>query len=247
MSGIHAGHRARMRERFRAGGAESFGTHELLEMLLYHVVPVKDVNPLAHALLKEFGSLDGVFSADAAALSRVEGIGPRIAQLLIENGRAAAAIASAALWESEPPVYDSYSSLGEFFVSYFQKNPAQATVAMLLDSTMHEISLLELAPLDFGSAGVRADAAVERSITLGASIIVIAHNHPHGPAYPSHSDVVSSQVMEQSFSECGVLLLEHYVISGREYVGFHRRFGVRESLGDAVRSFIESKEAVAGV
>ncbi len=243
MASIHAGHRARMRERYLSNGAESIRTHELLEMLLYFVIPQKDVNPLAHALINRFGSIEGVFSATETELTSVEGIGPRVARFLSENGRHAKAIASATLWEDEPPVYDNYHKLGAFFVSYFSERPAQATVAMLLDSSMHEIALMELAPLDFGSAGVRADTAIQRAISLGATVIVIAHNHPHGPAYPSHSDIVSSQVMEKSFSECGVLLLEHYVISGQDYIGFHHRFGVKEALGDALRAFIDSKEA----
>ncbi len=243
--GIHAGHRARMRERYLSDGAESMQTYELLEMLLYYIVPIKDVNPLAHALINRFGSADGVFCATEAELAEVENVGNRVARFLSQNGRAAMAIASASLWESEPTVYDSYASLGEFFVSYFSEHTEQATVAMLLDATMHEISLLELAPLDFGSAGVRATRAVERAITLGASVIVIAHNHPYGPAYPSHSDVVSSQVMEKDFSECGILMLEHYVISGRDYVGFHRRFSVKEGISEALRRFIESKEEAA--
>ena len=246
MPSIHQGHRGRMRERY-ASGAEGMRTHELLEMLLYFVIPQKDVNPLAHALIHRFGSLDGVFSATEEALTSVDGIGTRVARFLHENGRHAKAIASATLWENEPAVYDNYHSLGTFFVSYFSEHPAQATVAMLLDSGMHEISLLELAPLDFGSAGVRADVAIQRAISLGATVIVIAHNHPYGPAYPSHSDIVSSQVMEKSFSECGVLLLEHYVISGQDYLGFHHRFGVKESLGEAVHAFIESKEAAAEI
>ncbi len=247
MASIHRGHRARMRERYFTGGSENMQTHELLEMLLYFVIPQKDVNPLAHALLHRFGSLDGVFRASKDALCEVEGVGERVAAFLTENGRSAAEIVSAPLWESEAPVYDNYHTLGEFFVSYFGKHGTQATVALLLDAGMHEISLFELAPLDFGSAGVRAEAAIAKAISLGATVIVLAHNHPYGPAYPSHSDVVSSQVMDKSFSECGVLLLEHYVISGADYVGFHHRFGVKEGLGDAVRAFLESKEAAADV
>ena len=51
MTSVHAGHRARMRERYRAGGASSLASHELLEMLLYHALAQRDTNPLAHALL----------------------------------------------------------------------------------------------------------------------------------------------------------------------------------------------------
>lgn len=77
--GIHTGHRARMRSRFSHTGLTGFQPHEILEMLLYCLIPKKDVNPLAHALLDEFGSLDAVLNAPPEALSRVPGIGAQTA------------------------------------------------------------------------------------------------------------------------------------------------------------------------
>ena len=60
---VHRGHRKRMRRKFSDFGDIVFDTYELLEMLLYYTVPVRDTNPLAKRLLVEFGSLDGVLSA----------------------------------------------------------------------------------------------------------------------------------------------------------------------------------------
>ena len=48
---LHAGHRDRMKDRYLESGAESFATHELLEMLLYSVIPYKDTNPVAKIFL----------------------------------------------------------------------------------------------------------------------------------------------------------------------------------------------------
>ena len=48
--GIHKGHRQRMRAKLKAHGARVFDTYELLEMLLYYVVPYKDTNPIAKRL-----------------------------------------------------------------------------------------------------------------------------------------------------------------------------------------------------
>ena len=246
MPTVHEGHRGRMRERYLQNGAHTFATHELLELLLYHAIPRRDTNPIAHELLAHFGSAEALFDASKEALMEVNGIGERVADFLIQNMQAARAIVSAPLWEAPPPVYNSYSDLGAFFVSYFEKQSGQATVAMLLDAGMHALNLIELAPLDYDSAGVRAEKAIERAIALGASIVVLAHNHPYGPAYPTHGDIVTSQVIEKDFSSCGILLLEHYVISGKDFVGFHHRFGsVREEMDDAVRSFILSKEEAA--
>lgn len=245
MKSVHLGHRARMRERYRTGGERAMQSHELLEILLYHAVAQKDVNPLSHALLERFGSLDGVFSATKEELTALSGVGDRVAELILQSGKASLAMLNAPLWEAQPPVFDDYSALGAYFVSYFEKHPSQATVAMLLDAKLCCLSLFELAPLDFGSAGVRTDGLIGRGIAHGATVVALAHNHPHGPAYPSHSDVISEQIFSQALADCGFFLLEHYVISGRDYVGFRHHFSVQECASAPICAFLNSKERVA--
>ena len=79
---VHAGHRARLRERFLREGLDGFSEHEVLELLLIYAIPQRDVNPLAHALIARFGSLAGVLEADAAELRQVSGVGENAAVLL---------------------------------------------------------------------------------------------------------------------------------------------------------------------
>ena len=81
-SGLHAGHRKRMREEFlRTGGAE-MEEHRLLELLLFYAIPQGDVNPLAHLLVDHFGSLTGVLHATYDQLVKVKGVGHNTAVLL---------------------------------------------------------------------------------------------------------------------------------------------------------------------
>ncbi len=232
-----------MRERYLRDGAEAMQSHELLELLLFHAIPHINTNPIAHALIDRFGSLEGVFAATREELCSVAGIGEKTADLLIENGRAAALFASAPRWEKNKICFDNYKRLGSHFVSYFAERDSQATVAMLLDAKMHPILTQEVAALDFGSAGVHAAPIITRAVALGASVVVLAHNHLHGPAYPTHSDIVSLGLIDRELSDCGVFLLEHFIVSGKSFVGFHKRFSPDLPMGDAVRSFIRSKEA----
>ncbi len=51
----HLGHRQRLRERFMGSGGEALPDYELLELLLFHAIPRRDVKPLAKALLARFG------------------------------------------------------------------------------------------------------------------------------------------------------------------------------------------------
>ena len=48
----HAGHRERLRARFAQSGLTGFAPHEALELLLTFAIPRRDVNPLAHQLLR---------------------------------------------------------------------------------------------------------------------------------------------------------------------------------------------------
>ena len=84
--GLHDGHRGRMREKLLMHGARVFATYELLEMLLYYVIPYRDTNPVAKRLMASFGSLDGVLSASREELLAVEGVGSRVADFLLEFG-----------------------------------------------------------------------------------------------------------------------------------------------------------------
>lgn len=80
--GMHEGHRARLQGRFDAEGLDAFYIHEALELLLFYSVARRDVNPLAHRLIKRFGSLGGVLDAGEEALKTVPGVGSRTAALL---------------------------------------------------------------------------------------------------------------------------------------------------------------------
>ena len=82
MADMHKGHRARLRQRFIKAGLEGFAPHEVLELLLTFAIPRRDTNPIAHALIRRFGSLHGVFEAKYAELIKVEGIGEQAATLI---------------------------------------------------------------------------------------------------------------------------------------------------------------------
>ena len=78
----HLGHRDRLRARFLEEGLDGFENHQVLELLLFHVIPRGDTNPIAHRLIKRFGSLAAVFEADPKDLAVVEGVGERAAAFL---------------------------------------------------------------------------------------------------------------------------------------------------------------------
>jgi len=69
------GHRDRLRARFREAGSDALADYEMLELVLFRAIPMRDVKPLAKILLGRFGSFAEVISAPLERLKEVEGMG----------------------------------------------------------------------------------------------------------------------------------------------------------------------------
>ncbi len=85
----YLGHRERLRQRFRSGGADAMPDYELLELVLFRAFPRRDTKPLAKALLARFGSFTEAVNAPEERLREVSGIGEAaIGELKVVRGGA---------------------------------------------------------------------------------------------------------------------------------------------------------------
>ena len=71
----YLGHRKRLRDRFLRVGFAGMAEHAVVELILTLAIPRKDVKKPAKELLKQFGSLKGIFEATPEALQTVREIG----------------------------------------------------------------------------------------------------------------------------------------------------------------------------
>ncbi|MEO1792998.1 MAG: hypothetical protein AAFU50_00150, partial [Pseudomonadota bacterium] len=74
----HAGHRSRLRDRFKKGGGKAVPDYELLELVLFRAIARGDTKPLAKRLIAEFGSFAEVVNASDRRLLSVTGVGPAV-------------------------------------------------------------------------------------------------------------------------------------------------------------------------
>ncbi len=216
---LHAGHRKRMREKFRAYGRAVMHSHELLEMLLFHVVQYKNTNPLARRLILCFSTLDGVFSATREELMAIEEVGPKIADFLISVGKLNPFDCTEELLEVPKLRFGGYADVGEFFVEHFKESQGYEVVLLLLNGKMEFLDMISMCDADYDSAAVKAEPFISAAIRANASVAVIAHHHPYGPLFPTPGDKVTNDMIFDAFSKVGISLVEHYVISGGRFVG----------------------------
>ncbi len=222
---LHEGHRSRMREKLDIHGERVFLTHELLEMLLYNVIPYRDTNPTAKMLLKKFEGLEGVFRASEEELTEISGVGARTARMLASLGSFSRSLFENDGTRAEFSAYSNYAETGRYIADKLKTEDEPRVLLILLNNRMELITEITLYNTDFASAGVRADAFVNSAVRYGASAALIAHSHPHGAPYPTVGDIETNKLVASALARVGVLLTEHYVVAGNGFSGLMHHLG----------------------
>lgn len=223
-SDIHGGHRKRIRDRFINHGADNFQDHELLELLLTYAIPRVNVNPQAHALLNEFGSLAGVLDAQPEDLRRVKGVGENAAALL---HLMPALFQRYSRSRVEGKRYDSPDRLADYLMSYFVDKTHEQVVALLLDNNCHIIRLCRVGEGTPSSVLVDTHKLVKCAMQYNAATIVLGHNHPNGSCRPSRQDIKETTSLRDLLKSLGVPMVDHIVIGQNEWISMKQSSIVR--------------------
>ncbi len=224
---IHKGHRSRMKSKLEAYGPRIFDTYELLEMLLYYVIPYRDTNPIAKRLLSAFGSLDGVFNASVDELAEIDGIGEKCARFLSLAGRVITEDSSL-MHRRAVRVFDNYHETGKYLVSYFEENDTSICM-MMLDSGMRLLGIENIPVENFSSAAVKPRYFIGAALASGASVVIIAHKR-HSLLYFSDGALATDKMIRAELSGIGITVAEHYVISGKEYAGIRPNYALCSAM-----------------
>ncbi len=244
---VHEGHRGRMKAKLAEHGGRIFDTYELLEMLLYYVIPYKDTNPIAKRLLAEFGSLDGVFAASREELIRVPGIGERCADFLIAVARSPEMRELSSTMRPNT-LFDSFTGAGKFFVNYFAEEREASIAVMLLDDRMRLLGVKNIPGSNFGSGSVHSKCFIDHALRLGATTAIIGYTHRNGIAYPYEGDLVTGRMVRDEMAEVGVTVVEQFVIGANGYMSALSTSSLRTPATPAMKKFYESRrEALENV
>lgn len=211
----HAGHRARLRARLLGGDAEGMADYELVEYLLALAIPRRNTKPLAKALLREFGSLAQLVSADPESLRRVEGMGDTaIAALKIVQ------TASLRMLKGEfreKPLLSSWDSLLDWLRADMGPIDVERVRVLYLNARNMLIrdELVSEGSIDQSAIYVRE--VIKRALELGAAAIILVHNHPSGSPEPSRHDIAITRDIAEAAAKLGIVVHDHIIIGGSDY------------------------------
>ena len=213
---LHAGHRSRVKEEFRARGLASFPEHRVLELLLFYAIPQGDTNELAHTLIDRFGSLSGVLDASVEDLCCVPGVGEHTALLLHMIPQLGARYV--ACRSSVGEIVDCSARVREVMAEYFYGARNEMVYLLCLDGKRKVLGVRKITEGTINAAELTVRRVTEEAMALRASAVILAHNHVSGLAIPSAEDCTTTRYLKKVLAPIGIELLDHVVFCDDDMV-----------------------------
>lgn len=212
------GHRDRLRQRFVTSGPDALADYEMLELILFMAIPRRDVKPLAKQLLLRFGNMAGVLNATLSELQTVDGISENIAIALKTFQAAGHRLLKQEIMKK--PVLNSWSRLVDY-VSATMAHERKEHFRVLFLNKKNELTADEIqasGTVDHTPAYPRE--IMKRALELGASALILVHNHPSGDPKPSPADIDMTANIVAAGEPLGIVIHDHLIVARNGVASF---------------------------
>lgn len=185
----YLGHRERLRARFSASGGDALADYELLELLLFRLIPRADTKPVAKALLARFGTLAEVLGAPVNLLQEVKGVGPAVALDLKIIAASATRMARGEISGRE--VLSSWNQVLDYCRAAMAFEERERFRILFLDKKNVLIAdeVQQTGTVDHTPVYPRE--VIKRALELSATAVILVHNHPKMPISITQDHAVS--------------------------------------------------------
>ena len=215
----NSGHRRRLRERFMSGEIGSLPDYELLEMMLFYIIPRQDTKPLAKQLLKRFGSIKEVIFSDKAILATIDNAGEGVISYLrmLEDLYSRISKPCQARNETILNSWNNVLNYCNLTMGYKQQESLRIFYLdrkhRLLDETLMQQGTVD-------RVAIYPREIVKNCISKYATAVIIVHNHPSGEAKPSKEDITATQKVATALDSIGAILHDHIIIAKEQHYSF---------------------------
>lgn len=213
-----AGHRERLRARFKKAGVDGVQDYELLELILFRAIPRRDVKPLAKDLIAKFGGFPQTLAAPVERLMEVKGVSENVAQELKIVQAAAIKLSQARILKR--PVISSWDALLSYCRAAMADEKTEMFRILFLDKKNILIAdeVQQRGTVDHTPVYPRE--VVKRALEHGASAIILVHNHPSGDPTPSRADIDMTNQIVKAAAALSIRVHDHLVIGHDNHASF---------------------------
>jgi len=215
----HAGHRARLRERFRRAGLTGMLDYEVMELLLTMLIPMRDVKDLAKRLLREFGSVAEVLDAPPEALAAFPGLGEVSAtNLKILRSLIPAYLEQKCRDTGDPLIQPEVTA--NFVRTKIGAMRHESYMLIYLDARQRMTAYEMLAEGTVDRVYFYKRNAAEAALRHQAVAVILVHNHPSGECRPSLDDINATELLYDALDAVGVKFNDHLIVSRNDCFSF---------------------------
>lgn len=216
----HLGHRDRLRRKLLDAGPEALADYELLELLLFFAILRRDTKPVSKALVARFGSFANVLAARPEALKEVEGVGDSAVAVI--KAAQAAALRLLRAEAVERPVLNNWDRLTAYLHAAISREAIEQFRVLFLDTKNRLIADEAQARGTVNHTPVYPREVVRRALELGATALILVHNHPSGDPTPSRADIEMTAEVKAAAGALGIVLHDHLIVGNGRHLSFRR-------------------------
>ena len=209
----NAGHRGRLRERFREHqGFDGFSEHEILELLLTYGSPRKDTKMLAKTLLDTYGNLKGVFEARPEQLMGVEGVGEAQATLISMMLPLTRECLKCEM--INPRQIGNRHELELYCKGMQMGKRIEEFWVICVNAQCRVLGQRKISAGSLSEVSAYPRLVMETVLAYNAHSVFFCHNHPGGTCAPSAEDIATTLQLQRLLSGVDVMVLDHMIVAG---------------------------------
>lgn len=214
----HKGHRSRLRNAFNNTDVTTMPEHQILELMLSFVLPQRDVNPLAHKLLDEFGCLTNVLESSAEDLKKIKGVGEVVSNFL-------------SFCSKLPEIYkhckanfkarlETPNQIIKFLKQTVEFTSVEKFYYICLSTKGDVLCFKKIGAGSISQLYVNNRELVSQILKYPTHTLVLCHTHPNGKPKPSEEDINFTMNLCELLDSLSIRLCDHVILSPDGHFSF---------------------------
>lgn len=210
----------RPREKMMQQGAAALSKAELLAILINHGTRSRSAIELARDLLDSCGgNINRLSKMSVAEIQRIKGIGPAKAVTI------KAALELGIRKETDrinikKEVIRSSKQAADYLQQILMDSPMECLVAIFMNAGRRVLDMATFSQGGLTATIVDIRLIAKRALELGATAVLISHNHPSGNLVPSQADKAITEKIKRGLKELDIELADHIIVSEEGFYSF---------------------------
>lgn len=176
---------------------------------------------MAVRLLDGLGDLAAVFAASEAALIRLTRSDGEAARHIRRIGEAFRHVLRGRLFDG--PVLGASRTVIDYLSVTMARESAEQLRVLFLNAGNRLIAEEVIARGSIMAAPVSPREIVRRALEIGATALILAHNHPSGDPAPSAEDIRATQEVQRAAHLFGIPVFDHIIVARDGHMSFRAK------------------------